>query len=121
MKTASDSAGVARQTDGAQARRDDVLAAIRTAIRKTAADGIFILYGSRARGDAKPDSDWDVLVLLNKETAALHDFETVAFPLYDAGDTLDVRVSVSVYTAREWERRRFTPFFKNVERDGVRL
>ncbi|MBQ5524583.1 MAG: nucleotidyltransferase domain-containing protein, partial [Paludibacteraceae bacterium] len=25
------------------------------------------LYGSRARGDNREDSDWDLLVLLNKE------------------------------------------------------
>jgi len=26
-----------------------------------------ILFGSQARGDARPDSDWDLLVLLDKE------------------------------------------------------
>jgi len=26
-----------------------------------------ILFGSQARGDARKDSDWDLLVLLNKE------------------------------------------------------
>ena len=26
-----------------------------------------ILYGSRARGDAHNDSDWDILILLDKE------------------------------------------------------
>ena len=23
-------------------------------------------FGSRARGDARPDSDWDILIILNK-------------------------------------------------------
>ena len=41
-------------------------------IRKTAASTIpdgskAILYGSRARGDAHKGSDWDILILLNKE------------------------------------------------------
>ena len=26
-----------------------------------------VLFGTQARGDARPDSDWDLLVLLNKE------------------------------------------------------
>ena len=26
-----------------------------------------ILFGSQARGDARPDSDWDLLILLNKQ------------------------------------------------------
>ena len=26
-----------------------------------------ILFGSRARGNAKPDSDWDILILVDKE------------------------------------------------------
>ena len=30
-------------------------------------DAQFILYGSRARNDTKDDSDWDILVVLNKE------------------------------------------------------
>ena len=26
-----------------------------------------ILFGSRARGDFKPDSDWDILILVNRQ------------------------------------------------------
>ena len=30
-------------------------------------DGMAYLFGSRARGDANPDSDWDILLLINKD------------------------------------------------------
>lgn len=40
--------------------KEGVLAAIGERVRRV------ILFGSRARGDALPDSDYDVLVLLNK-------------------------------------------------------
>ena len=28
-------------------------------------DARILLFGSRARGDARPDSDWDILIILN--------------------------------------------------------
>ena len=31
-------------------------------------DARILLFGSRARGDARPDSDWDILIILNKNT-----------------------------------------------------
>src|SRR5215207_4981981 len=34
------------------------------AIREVEPNARVILYGSRARGDAQPDSDWDLLVLV---------------------------------------------------------
>ena len=30
------------------------------------ANSSLLLYGSRARGDNRPDSDWDLLILLDK-------------------------------------------------------
>ena len=39
---------------------------IRTTVREKEPDAQIILYGSRARGDAREDSDWDVIILLNK-------------------------------------------------------
>ena len=41
-----------------------------------------ILYGSRARGDYKPDSDWDFLVLTNKKPEA-HFKRALRGSLYD--------------------------------------
>ena len=39
------------------------------------ADGHLYLYGSRARGDFRPDSDWDLLILLNKDKEEFSDFD----------------------------------------------
>ena len=36
------------------------------------------LYGSRARGDARPDSDWDLLVLLDNPNVLLTTTTTIA-------------------------------------------
>ena len=40
-----------------------------------------ILFGSQARGDARPDSDWDLLVLVNKEKRnIIEDYDKYGYP-----------------------------------------
>ena len=42
---------------------------IRDTVRRIAPPrSMAILFGSRARGDAHPNSDWDILWILDKET-----------------------------------------------------
>jgi predicted nucleotidyltransferase len=38
----------------------DLLVRARDAVRAVEPNAVVILYGSRARGDAAPDSDWDL-------------------------------------------------------------
>ena len=44
-------------------------------------DAKVILFGSRARRDAKADSDWDILVLLNKDKIDEQDHDNYTYPL----------------------------------------
>lgn len=80
-----------------------------------------ILFGSRARGNPAPDSDWDILILLDKEKIETTDFDTIAYPLFELGWHLDQQFSIKLYTINDWEKRSFTPFYKNIEQEGILL
>ena len=80
-----------------------------------------LLYGSRARGNDRPDSDWDLLVLLNRPQRENDDFANISYPLMELGFSLGQYFSVHTYSQQEWENMSFLPFYKNVERDKIQL
>ena len=80
-----------------------------------------LLYGSRARGDYRVDSDWDLLVLVDKETQQLQDFGRYAYPFIEWGWQTGNEINPLLYTRKEWEKRHFTPFYHNVETDKIVL
>jgi predicted nucleotidyltransferase len=79
-----------------------------------------LLYGSRARGDNRDDSDWDLLLLLNRDHHS-DDFDKISYPLMELGFDLGQYFSVHTYTQQEWDNMSFLPFYKNVERDKIVL
>ena len=80
-----------------------------------------LLFGSRARGDARADSDWDILILINGERATGADFDKYAYPFVDYGWSVGEQINPLIYSFNEWKRRSFTPFYKNVQAEGVSL
>lgn len=76
-----------------------------------------ILFGSRARGDARPDSDWDVAVVLRgydgnrAETFRLIDLA------YDILLDTDQALSLKPFAPEELERR--TAFMHNLRQEGI--
>ncbi len=80
------------------------------------------LYGSRARGDARPDSDWDIHILVKGgEKIPLELWDEYAWPLEQVGWEYDEWVTPRLYSFAGWLKRSFLPFYKNVERDKVIL
>lgn len=75
------------------------------------------LYGSRARGDARPDSDYDLLILLDKDAITVSDYEHYNYPLFDLGLDIGEDISPRIFTRKQWQSWTYDPFYKNVEHD----
>ena len=98
-----------------------ILENIRALKRQILPNEKLILFGSQARGDAREDSDWDLLLLLNKDKITYEDEDKYAYPFAEMGCNYDTYISVKVYTEKEWEKRKITPFYKNVEKEGIEI
>ncbi len=80
-----------------------------------------ILFGSRARNDAHDDSDWDLLIILDKERRNVSDIEKYACPFMELGYETNAEINPIVYTQKEWDERQHTMFHHNVEKEGICL
>ena len=100
----------------------NIVEQIQTLGRKVLPEGSsLLLYGSRARGDNREDSDFDLVVLVDKDRQLLQDFTNYAYPFMEMGWKLGAEINPMLYTRKEWSLRHFTPFYKNVEHDKIVL
>jgi len=97
-----------------------ILENIRTLKRQLLPDDRMILFGSQARGDARPDSDWDLLVLLDKGKKEESD-EDKAYEFVLMGWKYGTYLSIKIYTEEQWEKGKMFPFYKNVINDGIEI
>ena len=81
-----------------------------------------IIFGSQARGDAREGSDWDLLVVLNKKGKHnWDDFDKYVSPFEEMGWDYSVAINSLLYTQEEWETRKITPLYKNIEKEGIEI
>lgn len=113
------------RTFGAKAdsmKRPHIVEQIRKALLSVAPDAQAVLYGSEARGDAHPDSDIDLLVLVDGNSLSVEEEERIIAPLYDIEIETGMQINGRVLLKKLWEHRPFrTPFQVNVMNEGILL
>ncbi|MHB0935050.1 MAG: nucleotidyltransferase domain-containing protein [Armatimonadota bacterium] len=105
-----------------QQERQNLLSRIKAAVLSVVPDAEVSLYGSRARGDERDDSDWDILILLpEKPTEEVKD--SIHHRIYDIELETGQLITSVYYSKHEWERedRRQFPFRRNVRAEAKRL
>lgn len=103
-------------------QKEEILYAIKEVIAQVMPTGArVVLLGSQVRNDAREDSDWDILILLDKEKLEEADHDKYVYPLFELDWKIDVEIHPIMYTLKDWLKRNFSLFYKNVEQDGIVL
>ena len=100
-----------------------ILEKIKSTLTSVAPEAETFLYGSQARGDASPESDIDLLILL-PDSYEGRDFVKrkleISGKLYDLSLAMGVDISPLILVPKVFYSRK-TPFTSNVVKDGIKL
>lgn len=101
----------------------EILKMIKEKVHELEPRATVILYGSCARGEEREDSDIDVLVLLDSEKEKISRDERIriTYPLCDIEIETETIISPVVYSKKAWANHRVTPFYENVNKEGIVL
>jgi predicted nucleotidyltransferase len=98
----------------------EILRKVKEAVRTIEPDAEIYLYGSRSRQDARNDSDWDFLILVDGmiDTVRTDRIRHVLYEIeWETGEVL----SSIVRSHADWHgsRYQFIPLRINIEREGL--
>jgi len=92
-----------------------------TLMRKKIKINHVVLFGSRARGDAEPDSDMDVLVVVDDLTEEIEDY--ISECAWEAGFESGIVLVPVVFSRNDWENgpERYSLLSEAIKSEGVYL
>jgi predicted nucleotidyltransferase len=78
-----------------------------------------VLFGSRARGEARVDSDYDVAVFVRNLTDRWHELDRIVPVVTDIIDDTGAVIHAMPYPADSWSDH--TSLMREIRRDGIKL
>ncbi len=100
----------------------EIINKIRSGIKKKDPLAEIFLYGSRARGDNRPDSDWDILVITPRDKITFDYESELRDPILDIELETGQIISLIAYTRTDWTKKMmFSPLFSNVKKEGIKI
>ncbi len=101
-------------------RKTTLLKQVKKAIQTLSPAAEIILYGSRAKGTARANSDWDFLILLPSTGNKMLEAQ-IKDTLYDIELETDTVLSSIIRSKKEWMSARYAvmPLRQQVESYGV--
>ncbi len=103
-------------------KQNEFIQQIKQAVQEMEPEAEIILYGSRLRGDATSESDWDFLILVN---GSVSDDRTdrIRHKLYEIEWESGEVISSIVRSREEWNSDLYQamPFHQRVQQEGIRL
>ena len=102
--------------------QEKLIEQVKQAIHKIEPVADIILYGSRSRGDATTESDWDLLILVDGPVNDKR-IDKIRYQLYEIEWESGEVISSIVRNREEWnsDLYRIMPIHQQIKREGTRL
>jgi predicted nucleotidyltransferase len=101
---------------------NNLLDLIKAKISKKNPKAEVFLFGSRTRGQEYKNSDWDILILLDKPNVDRETEKEYREEIFEVELETGEPISTFIYSKQDWEDNfSVTPFFQNIKKDGVLL
>ena len=103
-------------------KKSALLGKIKKVVKQLYPEASIILYGSRARGDAQKDSDWDFLILIGQDIPEREKLK-IRYALFEIEWETDEVISSIIHSKNEWSNpiMQATPFCRNIVEEGISI
>jgi predicted nucleotidyltransferase len=100
----------------------EIIQNIKKSVKKTDPTADVYLFGSRAKGNPHEQSDWDILILVDRLKITNEIEDRIRDGLYPIELESGQIISAFLYPKKYWETElKFSPLYKTISEEGIQL